>query len=207
MKNVIIASFILGIIACNEPANNTETPSTATDTTAAITTPPKEEKKEPSDSTLQNKYLITENGLVNIKIGDTIIQHKKYLKKAVQENGEGDFPGYDLLDENQEVIGFVFSDDDNNTYKENDLVGSIEIYSPLYKTKEGIGVNSTFENLKKTYPQAKTNGSEIEGWTSTNLGGLSFRLDAYFNTYEIDETKIKPSTKVVHIGIWGANNE
>lgn len=206
MRKVVIVSFlvgILGIISCNE---DTKTPETeiATDSTAITT---EEVKEDLPNEELENKYLLTEDGLSNISIGDLVKQHEQHLKKAVQENGEGSFPGYDLLDDNQEKIGFVFSKDDNNTYKEGDLIGYIEIYSPLYKTKEGIGVNSTFADVKKAYPNAETHGSEIEGRTSSSIGGLSFRLDTYMSTYEIDESKIKPSTKIIDVGILGAKAE
>lgn len=209
MRKIISTSFIigiLGIISCNQENKAPETQTTSDSTTIA-TVPAEDPKKDLPNEELENKYLLTEEGLTNIKIGDLVKQHEQHLKKAVQENGEGSFPGYDLLDDNQEKIGFVFSKDDNNTYKEGDLIGYIEIYSPLYKTKEGIGVNSTFADVKKAYPNAETHGSEIEGRTSSSIGGLSFRLDTYMSTYEIDESKIKPSTKIIDVGILGAKAE
>ncbi|MCP4438173.1 MAG: hypothetical protein GY810_04445 [Aureispira sp.] len=211
MGKTAIIGFMIGIVgvmSCNESTNTPKNPETTTvDTTSETLDTTATTKKELPDPELVNKYLVTEDGLLNIKIGDSAKQHEKYLKKAVQENGEGSFPGYDLLDENQEKIGFVFSENDENTYKEGDLIGYMEIYSPLYKTEEGIGVNSTFADLKNTYPNAETHGSEIEGWTNTNIGGLAFRLDTHFHTYKIDESKIKPSTKVTQIGVWGAKDK
>lgn len=202
MMSRMMTCFIIGLLAltsCNEPTPAAETNKDNKGDKIDSTTVSKDET---SDAPSDDKFLITASGLSFIKIATPISDYPKQLKEGVLENGEGSFPGYDLLDENQEKIGFVFAKHDDES-----LVGQIEVYSPLYKTKEGIGINSTFADLKKAYPTAETHGSEIESRTSTEVGGLSFRLDAYFSTYEIDESKIKPSTKVIQISIDGAEEQ
>ncbi|MCP4438230.1 MAG: hypothetical protein GY810_04735 [Aureispira sp.] len=199
MNRIIIFFCIglLGLVSCNEPTPTAETNDDNKGDKIDSTTLTKEET---TDLSSDNKFLITASGLSFIKIGALISDYPKHLKEGVLENGEGDFPGYDLLDENQEKIGFVFPKHDDES-----LVGPIQIYSPLYKTKEGIGIGSTFAELKKAYPNRETHGSEIESRTSTEVGGLSFRLDAYFSTHKIDESTIKLSTKILQISISGAD--
>lgn len=199
MNRIIIFFCIglLGLLSCNEPTPAAETNKDNKGDKIDSTTVTKEETTNLSSD---NKFLITESGLSFITIGGAISDYSKHLKESVLENGEGSFPGYDLLDENQETIGFVFAKHDDEN-----LVGQIEIYSPLYKTKEGIGINSTFADLKMAYPEGKTYGSEIESRTSMEVGELSFRLDVYFSTNEVDESKIKPSTKVLQISVNGVD--
>ncbi|MCL7765289.1 hypothetical protein MPF19_17845 [Polaribacter sp. Z014] len=149
-----------------------------------------------------NKSLIiTENSFLGLKIGDSINLKSKNIKKETQENGEGFFPGYVLLDDNGKKIAFIFP-----KHKTDNIIGRIEISAPNYKTKEGISIGSTYEDLKKYYPNLETHGSEIESRTNSRVGGLSFLLDTYFGTYEIDESKIKPSTKIKRISIRGTKN-
>lgn len=162
-----------------------------------------EEKNNTTDLKKErNKsHIITESSFLGLKIGDSINLKSKNIKKETQENGEGFFPGYVLLDDNGKRVAFIFP-----KYKTDNIIGIIEISSPNYKTKEGISIGSTYEDLKKHYPNLETHGSEIESRTNSRLGGLSFLLDTYFGTYEIDESKIKPSTKIKRISILGTKN-
>lgn len=192
MKKTTILTLILisvFFLSCKEKNIKKQT------TTTTITKQPVIEKKEKS-------HIITENSFLGLKIGDTINLASKNIKIATQENGEGSFPGYVLLDNNRNKIAFIFPK--HNT---KNIIGSIEISSPNYKTKEGISIGSTYEDLKKHYPNIETHGSEIESRTSSRVGGLSFLLNASFNTYKIDASKIKPSTKIKKINILGTNKQ
>ncbi|MEZ7498169.1 hypothetical protein QO200_05390 [Flavobacterium sp. Arc3] len=143
-----------------------------------------------------NTNLITENGFMGFEIGDKIDPKSKYLKKSVQRNGEGSFDGYAILDNDGDEIGFIFP-----KYENKEDIGMIEISSPKFKTKNGIGVSSTYQDLMKTYPTIETHGSEIESRTNSTIGNMSFQLDVPFATYTIDESKIKPSTTILKISI------
>lgn len=140
------------------------------------------------------KLIINENSFLGFKIGDKIISESKNLKKNKQENGEGSFWGYEIFNDKGEKVGFIFP-------KHNDkrVINIIEINSPEYKTKSGIGVGSTYQDLKNKYPNIETHGSEVESRTTSNVEGMYFELDARFNTYEIDESKIKSTTKITKI--------
>lgn len=150
------------------------------------------------DTGRNKPLIITENSFMEFMIGDTINSNSKNLKKEIQQNGEGSFPGYALLDSKGEEIGFIFPKNNNDN-----IIGIIQISSSEYQTKAGISVGSTYEDLKNKYPNLETHGSEIESRTSSIVGGLSFQLDVYFNTYQIDESKIKPSTRIIKINILG----
>ncbi|WP_303317327.1 hypothetical protein Q4Q34_01400 [Flavivirga abyssicola] len=143
-----------------------------------------------------NRFIISEDGFMGFKIGGEIDSKSKYLKKSVQKNGEGSFNGYILLNDNGDEIGFIFPKYDNKK-----IINMIEISSSKYKTKEGISIGSTYQDLKNHYPNIETHGSEIESRTTSKTGNLSFLLDIAFNTYEIDESKIKPLTKIKKITI------
>lgn len=149
------------------------------------------EKKE------TNLFIINENSVEGIKIGDTFIDHSDKFKRATQENGEGTFEGYNIMDKNANVIGFAFADKSDKS-----KIVMIEITSSKYKTNEGIAVGSTFGEVKEAYPNSETYGSEIESRTSVKAGNYYFLLENIaFNTYKVDESKIKPSTKIKIITI------
>ncbi|UZO80040.1 hypothetical protein NBT05_13920 [Aquimarina sp. ERC-38] len=140
------------------------------------------------------KTTITQNGFYGFKIGDKINLKSKNLQESVRKNGEGSFLGFDLMDDKGEKIGFILSEPDNQ-----EIIKVIEISSSKYKTNKGIGIGSTYQELKNQYPDIETHGSEIESRTTSKVGNLYFQLDTAFNTYEIDESKIKPSTLITSI--------
>lgn len=188
--------FISFIAACTE---KTEKEETGADAPVATEEQEQDQTKlaEPiiEDS---DQFLITETGVMGFEIGETIDLSSKNIKKSTWETGEGSFPGYALLDDNGEEVGFIFPQ-----YKDETKINMIQLSSSKYKTKEGLGVGSTFADLKKLHPTIETHGSEVEGSTGSTLGGLGFKLDIYFWSHEIDESQIPASTEVVQIYIQG----
>ena len=146
----------------------------------------------------EDPMTISEYGFMGMTPGDEINTASKNLRKAIQKNGEGDFVGYELLDDKGKVIGFLFPDEEGES-----VIDMIEVNVKGYTTQENIGVGSTYKDLKSAYPDIEVHGSEVESETSVEVGGLLFILDAYFNTYEVDESKIAPTTKVKQIFIRG----
>lgn len=136
---------------------------------------------------------IRPDGVLNVSLGDRLDQFEN-LNKTIQQSGEGSFTVYEIYDPNGNNIGFARPSRSNPNE-----IGSIEITSSNFKTDKGIGVGSTFQDLKNAYPNSETHGSEIESRTTSSVGGLSFLLDAYFNTFSIDETLIDKNTKVKRV--------
>ncbi|WP_053981930.1 hypothetical protein [Marinagarivorans algicola] len=145
-----------------------------------------------------SQVFIENDGILGFKIGATIDVESKNLKKSVQENGEGDFEGYLLLDNSGEEIGFVFAD-----HKHKNIIKMIEINSPKYTTKEGITIGTTYQEFKAMYPHSIAHGSEIEGRTHSQVGNILYQWDVYFGHYNIDQSKIKPSAKIIRMMIQG----
>ncbi|WP_439130158.1 hypothetical protein [Polaribacter sp.] len=141
------------------------------------------------------KYLITEVEVDRVKVGDSYKTHKNKLKVAAIENGEDFFNVYDLYNSNNEKIALVYMDPyDPKT------INTIAILSPKYKTEKGIGVGSTFKEIKETYPECEVHGSEIEGRTVVMVGDYHFLLEGvFFDSYIVDESKIKPSTRIKEV--------
>lgn len=198
MKKIILSFSLIFILVISSCKNKSAKPHPD-----RITTTEKDIENRDKISDLKTEddqlFLITKNSFMGFKIGDTINSTSNNLKTEIQKNGEGAFPGYALLDTNGKKIGFVFP-----KFNTDNIIGSIEINSPDYQTKEGIAVGSTYKDLKSKYPNLETHGSEVESRTSSQVDGLSFLLDIYFNTYQIDESTIKPSTKIMKISILGS---
>lgn len=144
------------------------------------------------DFEIDHKYLITEVEVDRVKVGDSYKTHKRKLKKSEIENKESLFRTFDLYNREKEKIALVYIDSDSKK-----TIHSIEIISPKYKTEKGIGVGSTFKDIKKTYPNSETHGCEINGRTVVMVGDYLFLLeDTFFNSYTVDESKIHPSTRI-----------
>jgi hypothetical protein len=147
------------------------------------------------DFEIDIKYLITEVEIDRVKIGDSYTSHKKKLKETQQKNRTIFFRVFDLYNNEKEKIAFVYIDPFDKK-----SINTIEIISPHYKTEKGIGVGNTFFELKKNYPNSETHGSEIAGRTIVMAGDYHFLLEnTIFSSYNVDESKIHPSTKIKKI--------
>lgn len=181
-----LAILTLGFFSCKESSKNEKTLEDIEITNE--TSQPNSIVKKIDDCEIR------QSGFMGLEIGEEIASNPQNLKKDIQENGEGSFSGYTILNKEGEKIGFVFPN-----AKDSATIGIIEISSPNYTTEKDIKIGSTYEELKNAYPNIETHGSEIEGRTHAIAGNLWLRLDAYFTTYNIDELKIKPNTKIKKI--------
>ncbi|MCR1027034.1 hypothetical protein NQT66_19615 [Cellulophaga baltica] len=199
MKNPVFLIFIITAILSSCKDGRTGNQLKKTDTPEKEIKSINEKNNLKSDNNKQ--LLITENSFLRFTIGDSVNLESKNLNKIVQQTGGGSFTSYSILDENGKEIGTILP-----KFNDDKIIGTIEVTSKEYKTKEGIAIGSTYQDLKRHFPNLKTHGSEIESRTTSNAGGLSFLLDAYFNAYQIDESKIKPSTEIKKISIKGTVN-
>ena len=198
MKQITLSILVISMLlqACDEKKKNEQSVDQELPETTAVT----------NDGTISNtknddSFYITEDSFLGFTIGDSIHVKSDNIKKTIQESGEGSFVVYSILNENGDAIGAILPSYDNDQ-----IIGTIEISSPEYKTKEGVHIGSTFMDLKNTYPGIETHGSEIESRTTSSVGGLFFLLDVYFSSYIIDESEIAPSTLVKKIYIQGSKN-
>lgn len=180
------------LVACsNENDNNNKQPSK------------KDEKVQPTENKTVEETVptraqltITSTSFRGISVGDNISQHTDYIQKETLQTGEGDFEVYRIKDFNNHPVGYLIPDPTDVT-----LVGDITIESPTANTAQGIKVGSTFEELSKAIPNIPVHGSEIEGRTYAIDNNLAYRLNAAHFSYEIDPSKIAPTTKITEISI------
>ncbi len=148
------------------------------------------------DSITKDLILIKEHSFYKISPGDSIVSHKKKLKKEELKNGEGDFNVYTLYGEKNSKLAIIHPDP-----VKKGLIRSIEIISREAKTEDGISIGMTFGDLIKKYPEIVVHGSEIEGRTYANHGNISYLLNVYFNTYKVEKSKIKRTATIKSITI------
>ena len=122
------------------------------------------------------------------------------VRAAIMKTGEGDFNYFGLNDaDGKEIVQFFPSDEGT--------IISAEVVSPALRAENGIGVGSTYADLRKAYPDLKVNGSEIEGYTTASSAAtkLSFHLDVRFWSYELSAKElasIKPEAKVLKVHLF-----
>ena len=101
----------------------------------------------------ENKFLIKENGVLGLNIGDLMpdrLENYK-LKKSVKIVEEGnEEPIISLIENNVELLQISFNYDFENANFTN-TVGEILIKNKRFRTEENIGVESTISDFIKTY--------------------------------------------------------
>lgn len=170
---------------------------------SSTTTPPKEEvtsksetstKPKPTEKT--NLYLIEEKSFMGLSPDNSIENHLDILEQSTLQSGEGDFEIYNIKNESRETVGYILP-----SPKDASKIGIITINTPKASTKEGAKIGMTFKELEAVLGELPVHGSEIESKTYAFKGNQSFLLDAAFNTYEIDKSKLDVDTKIKAIEI------
>ena len=181
--------------------------------------------KESADANFSD-YLITKNSVGEFKIGQQInIPYKSDIYKIERDKYEEYFEGenyitvaYRVFENEKEVLTIrpVYDYEGNVT---NEIL-EIIILSEKFKTKEGIGVNSTIEDFMKQYPDYRIWWAYVGGdeyiLDSENLGyNISFSINSsnFISEREINQDGItivkysdfKKGTKIEKI--WMQNHE
>lgn len=186
----MLASLLFGLLitACNNP-------NTSTTESEEITTP-ESPQSMPTENEQPKAVILKANGINGISSGDQIatLTDQGILKKGELKTGEGDFEIWNIMDKNLGKIGYVLEHPQLEGQ-----VGQIHITSDAVKTENGLGVGSTWADIRAAYPSAQVFGSEIEGITAAVVGAYHFQLDIRNWSYEVDEAKIEPDTKVTEI--------
>lgn len=185
---ILLSTFLLG--ACQPNVQTTDS-----NTTTAVQTPPA------SPDQLTGDYFLPVLG-IDKRYKDQGMQAliqaaTRPIRPATIINGEGQFPVYQILDENEMVLANIY-------YIQNDAMMDIphfvEIVSSTITTPEGIKVGDTYGKLVETYGDLPLTGSEIEGWTHAYLGELQLRIDAY--NPEIKNATAESGDEILGIGFF-----
>ena len=187
---LVLVSLALLLAACGETAPKNPNP----DTAIAVEEPTPVNTN--AESSPQNQYVIKGDGFYGLLSGVPFVERAERLEKGVLSDGEGDFEVYYIKGVEGERIGYILPHSQDEK-----LIGSITITTPIAKTEDGIGIGSTFAELRAQTPDIQVYGSEIESRTHAVRGREMFLLDMYETTYELEEDKIEPNTVIKQITI------
>jgi hypothetical protein len=129
-------------------------------------------------------------------LGDAIADKSDILTKSVLQTGEGDFDVYLIITEAGDTLGYVDPADDMT-------IRSISVESKEGYTEKDIRVGNTYADLEKAVGDLTVHGSETEGWTTATKDGITYFFGNIFWTYEVDQSKMDPNTKIKRIDIRG----
>ncbi|MEL6918565.1 MAG: hypothetical protein AAFO99_12635 [Bacteroidota bacterium] len=129
---------------------------------------------------------VENNSYFGIPVGALINDHQDVLKSGELKTGEGVFDVHYIIHK-VDTLGYVFG---------NDIVESICIWDSRSSTNNGIGIGTTFAELKDILKQPNVHGSEVESRVYVFNENHRYRLNYYSMEYNLDYTKI-PDTVVV----------
>ena len=202
MKSIFAFLFLALLMSCGNDKTIVDTVDVempAADTLAEDA--PEIDTPAPNDGITANSeayndapYLVSNGNFLGLTPGGSMVEFVDGLRSGVLQTGEGDFDVHYIDSAEGDELGYVMADPrDENT------IGNIYITSTKVVTEKGIRVGMSFSELQEKMGELEVHGSEIEGRTYANSGGLSFRLDAENWSYEIDPSTIKPETEIIEI--------
>ena len=221
MKSISITKSVLllvlfTVIACNGNSKNSKE-SEAQQATFI---------KKSTSANVSPDCLITQNSVGEFKIGQQItLPYKSNTYKIERDEYEENFEGEDyiLVDyrvfENGKEVLTMRPSYDSNIGGYSNKIFEFSVLSEKFKTKEGIGVNSTIEDFVKCYPNYKI-WLDYMGTTYAiqreNTDYILFLIDTvdFISDHEInfdESVKLKPSdfkkgTKIQRIFVPNTEN-
>lgn len=186
---LFVGLMALSVIACEMPSdekNKNVNPTITTEEPTPVTASAEESKA--------NQYLIKGDGFYGLLSGVPLAERMDRLEKGNLSDGEGEFNVYYIKGVDGDKVGYVLP----HTQDEQ-LIGSITISTPKATTEDGIRIGSTLADLQAINPDIQVYGSEVEGRTHAIRGREMFLLDVYKAQYELDESKIDPTTVIKQI--------
>lgn len=156
---ILISFMLLALIACNngpKEAENEKEISQKETSEGTENTIKKETQKIPSE------YLISSSQAGKFKIGDNIpfpetadtYRIGKVQQERTTEEGPIEETIYTVTENGIDTL-ILKPQYDHNQGAYNNKIGEIIVLSEKYRTKEGIGVNTTVAEFQKTYPDFK----------------------------------------------------
>ncbi|HET7361647.1 MAG TPA: hypothetical protein VFI78_06920 [Salinimicrobium sp.] len=154
---LLLAVSVLSILFSCKEGTNTNSPE---EPSTKISDQPKEAQKF---GNVENKneaenFLISEGRVGNFVLGESIpgssdkFQIEKIMKTRFTEGGKVTEPVY-VVSKNGNTLLHLRPRFENREYDQ--VIQEIWVLSPKYKTADGIGVNSTLEEFKQTYPDSR----------------------------------------------------
>ena len=181
-KVLMIYLLFVGFQNCGDSASTEQDESQQTEQPQAV----KAEQEA-------NPFLVTTNSFYGLTIGGKIGD----LEKSVLETGEGSFDIFLIKDENGEELGYV-----DANYEDESLIGGITISTKKAVTEDGVKIGMSYADFNEKFPDAELHGSEIEGYTSTNVNkNVYYELSDRHWEYELDKNKIAEGTTIVAITV------
>ena len=148
----------------------------------------KEKWWNPTPNSGSFKYLISNKSVGEFKIGQQMIppypsdiyKIEKGIRKERIEGESVEIDEYRVF-ENGNLVLIMETSYDFDANKYSDIIDEIVVVSEKFKTKEGIGVNSTIDDFIKSYPKYKLWWAYIRDIyviNSESIGNIQFLLDA-----------------------------
>ncbi|MFK7946995.1 MAG: hypothetical protein AB8G11_05350 [Saprospiraceae bacterium] len=183
-KVLIFCLVIVGFQSCDDSASTEQ----ESQQTQQIQQPQAVEAEQEA-----NPFLVTTNSFYGFTIGEKFGDLEKFL----MQTGEGDFDVFLIKDENGEKLGHI-----DSHYKDESLVGGITITTEKAVTEDGVKIGMTYADFNAKFPNAELHGSEIEGYTSTNVNkNVYYELSDRHWEYELDKSAISKDATIVGITV------
>lgn len=138
-------------------------------------------------------YLVRSDGFFAIRTGQSISALPDSLySKAEVTSGGGEFDVYNILDHDQSVLGYFYSDPQNA-----DLIGDIIVIGRKAITPEGFRIGTTFATIQQNLQNYEVHGSAVEKRTHVMYNNLNLQLNFASSTYEMDESTVPKDAQVI----------
>lgn len=198
MKPVhFLSALLLTLLLCTCGETNTDPDGAGVDTVEMDDTEqPNQDNTSIYDVDPDDPYLVSNGYFLGFKPGEPIAEYVDGLRKGRLRTGEGDFDVFFIDGAEGNELGFLTADPANEQN-----IGNITITSPAVVTEEGIRIGLSYEELVERIGAITFHGSEVESRVIGNKHGLSYRLEMESNKYDLDNSTIKPATKVTQIVI------
>lgn len=187
--HLLIILILLGLSSCMDNSN----PDTEMKVEENVNATKEVEIKADKSSNLG----IVNNTFLGIYPGQPIadIASDKIKKASPNNKVEKAFETYHILSEGGKKVGYFYPEPLDES-----LVGNLFITDKDVSVN-GIGIGSTYEEIKNTLNTYEVHGSEIESRTSVYFKDYAFELDYPSNHYDLDRDKIPPTAQVVELQI------
>ncbi|MEL6591580.1 MAG: hypothetical protein AAFQ87_15625 [Bacteroidota bacterium] len=138
-------------------------------------------------------YLVRSDGFFAMRAGQSISALPDSLySKAEVTSGGGEFDVYNILDYDQSVLGYFYSNPRNA-----DQIGDIIVISRKAITPEGFRIGTSFATIQQKLTTYEVHGSELEKRTHVMYNNLNLQLNFASNTYEMDESTVPQDARVI----------
>ena len=186
IKKIVYISFVgLLFMSCKKEVNSN------TNSGDAIS----DSEKELIEVKSQHSFVIRNTGFYSVSSGEKL-DLKKSLISGTLKTPEGIINVFYSVVKQNDTLGYVIQKPVKTK-----LIGTIFVTSPKVKTKEGLGVGSTYGAVKKAFPLIELYGSKTVSRTHFNADLISFKFNQGLNEYQLEDSVIDESAKMIEMMI------